>query len=67
MGKEVLSFEESLIELEKIAKQLESDDISLDTAIELFKKGIELSKDCNEKLKNAKQEIESIAGFKENK
>ena len=46
-----ITFEQSLSELEKI---------SLDKAIELYEKGIELSKNCAEKLKNAKQKIERL-------
>ena len=55
-----LSFEQSLSELEKISEQLEGENVSLDKAIELFERGIELSKNCSEKLKTAKQKIETL-------
>ncbi|MDD4839812.1 MAG: exodeoxyribonuclease VII small subunit [Clostridia bacterium] len=45
-----MNFEKSLNELETIVKKLESD-ASLDEAIELFQKGIELSKACIADLK----------------
>ncbi len=51
------SFENSLKELEKILSALESGDASLEESMELFEKGIKLSKECSEYLKNAKQKI----------
>ena len=60
MSKENKTFEETLGELEKISSKLESQDISLDEAIKLFEKGIKLSKECSDKLENAKQKIEVL-------
>ncbi len=54
------SFEASLKELEEITARLESSDISLEESIELFKKGMVLSKECSAMLDNAKQEIISL-------
>lgn len=51
------SFETSLEELEKIAKSLESGDLSLDDAISVFEKGIKLSKECTRKLDEAEKKI----------
>lgn len=48
-----LTFEEALRELEIIVSRLESNDLSLDEAIELFKRGISLSAHCNAKLERA--------------
>ncbi|NLK13024.1 MAG: exodeoxyribonuclease VII small subunit [Candidatus Phytoplasma sp.] len=48
-----LSFEEQLKKLEELVKELESKDISLDDAIKKYKEGIELSKSCYEKIKEA--------------
>lgn len=55
-----LTFEQSLAELEKISGRLEENDVPLDEAIALFEKGVNLSKDCAEKLKKAKQKIEKL-------
>ncbi|MBO7519642.1 MAG: exodeoxyribonuclease VII small subunit [Clostridia bacterium] len=55
-----LTFEEQLAELQKISEQLGSEGVSLDEAIELFEKGIRLSKDCEDKLKKAKQKITKL-------
>lgn len=60
MSKDNVSFEESLSMLEDISKKLESDSVTLEEAIELFQKGIELSKNCSDKLNDAKQKIERI-------
>ncbi len=48
-----LTFEEALKELETVVSRLESNDLSLDEAIELFKRGITLSAHCNAKLERA--------------
>ncbi len=48
-----LSFEEQLKKLEELVKELESKDITLDDAIKKYKEGIELSKSCYEKIKEA--------------
>lgn len=45
-----LSFEEYLSELEKILRELENKDISLDDAVKGYTKAIELSKKCSEIL-----------------
>ncbi|MBR0466670.1 MAG: exodeoxyribonuclease VII small subunit [Clostridia bacterium] len=60
MNKENLNFEEALLKLEDIVKQLESGDVSLEKSIELFEEGITLSKICSKKLNTAKQKIVSL-------
>ncbi len=54
------SFEQALIELEDIAKRLESGEETLDSTIALFEKGIGLSKICSDKLSEAKQKIDML-------
>ncbi len=44
------SFEESLKRLEKIVEKLESGDVPLESAIQLYEEGVGLSKVCAEKL-----------------
>lgn len=58
--KKDIKFEEALEKLAEINEKLESDEISLDDSIKLFKEGIELSKLCQKKLDEAKLEIEKI-------
>ena len=54
------SFEESLAELEKIVVNLEKGEVSLDDAIEEYKKAMDLVKQCNEKLDSAQEAIAKI-------
>lgn len=58
--KKEIKFEEALERLAEINGKLESDGISLDDSISLFKEGLELSKFCQKKLNEAKLEIEKI-------
>lgn len=51
------TFEENIVELEKVVIQLEQGDMALDKAIEVFEKGISLSKECNKKLDDAEKKI----------
>lgn len=58
--KKNLKFEEALERLSEINGMLESENISLEDSVKLFKEGIELSKLCQDKLDEAKLEIEKI-------
>ena len=58
--KKEIKFEEALERLAQINEELESENISLDDSVKLFKEGIELSKLCQKKLDEAKLEIEKI-------
>jgi exodeoxyribonuclease VII small subunit len=58
--KKDIKFEEALEKLAEINKKLESDEISLEDSVKLFKEGLELSKLCQKKLDEAKLEIEKI-------
>ena len=58
--KKDIKFEEALEKLAKINEKLESDEISLEDSVKLFKEGLELSKLCQKKLDEAKLEIEKI-------
>lgn len=51
------TFEKSLEELENIASELERGSLSLEKSIEIFEKGIKLSKECSEKLDKAEKRI----------
>lgn len=54
------SFETSLNELEKIVRELESGDLSLEDAIKKYQLGLELSKYCHEELQKAEKVIVNI-------
>ena len=55
-----IKFEEALSEIEAQVKLLESGELSLEQSLEVFKRGVELSKICNEKLSTVRQEVEKI-------
>ena len=54
------SFETSLAELEQIVTKLEDGDLPLEESLELFEKGIKLSRECRERLTNAERRIEIL-------
>ncbi len=49
------TFEEIMLELEQIVKQLENDNLPLEEALTKYQKGIELSKLCHDRLTQAKE------------
>lgn len=51
------SFEESILELEKIVEQLENGDLTLDESILCFQRGMELSKYCHQRLDEVEHKI----------
>ena len=55
-----LSFEENLNTLETIVKDLESGNIPLDDAINKFTEAMKIAKTCDEKLKNAEENVNKI-------
>lgn len=55
-----LSYEEAFKELAKIIERLEKDEIDLNESIEIFKRGVELYKYCNELLSNAEGEVKLL-------
>ncbi len=54
------SFETSLAELEQIVGRLESGDLPLEESLELFEKGIKLSRQCRKRLTDAERRIEIL-------
>lgn len=64
-----LTFEEAMDQLEVIVEKLEEGDVPLEEAINIYKKGMELSKLCHDKLKNVESQLTEILtedGRKEN-
>ena len=55
-----LSFEENLNNLETIVKDLESGNVPLDDAINKFTEAMNIAKACDEKLKNAEENVNKI-------
>ena len=55
--KNEIDFEESMEKLEKIAKELESDKLSLNDSVKKFEEGMKISKDLNDYLDEAEKKI----------
>ena len=57
---ERLTFEEAMMELEKIVDSLDKGDVSLDDAIAAYDRGSQLKDYCQKKLNEAKMKVETI-------
>ena len=57
---ETPDFETALKRLEEIVKKLETGDLSLDSALQLFEEGIKLSRFCHTKLEEAERRVEIL-------
>ncbi len=53
-------FESALERLEHIVKTLESGELALDNALELFEEGVRLSRFCHQKLEQAERRVEIL-------
>ena len=54
------SFEKSLADLEQIVGKLEDGDLPLEESLELFERGIKLSRECRSRLASAERRIEVL-------
>lgn len=52
------SLEKELNELENIVRRLSAEELPLEEALELYTKGVEISKSCDELLTDARQKVE---------
>jgi exodeoxyribonuclease VII small subunit len=60
MNIDKLTFEEAISKLEEIVKDLEDENITLDSAMEKFETGVKLSEFCLKKLSEAEKKIEEL-------
>ncbi|MDW0108913.1 exodeoxyribonuclease VII small subunit [Sporosarcina aquimarina] len=60
MDTDSMKFEDAMLQLEKIVQQLETGDVQLEDSIDLYKKGMELSTFCQQKLQHAEKQLISI-------
>mgnify|MGYP002524643236 FL=1 len=51
------TFEQAMDRLEALVQELENGTASLDESIKLYEEGSKLAKQCEERLKNARQKI----------
>ena len=54
-------FEELLQQLERVAKQLSSGDLPLEQSLQLYAKGVELTRQCQAKLDKANMQIQMLS------
>ncbi len=57
MAENNMMFNDAMEQLEEIVKLLEQGDVPLEEALTLYQKGMELSKLCHDKLKNAETQL----------
>ncbi len=60
MTKEEFNFKQALEELKKINDEFDSEDIDLDQALKKFKYGLELAKQCKDRLREIENEVVKI-------
>lgn len=56
----IKNLEKSLADLESIVSQLEKGEKPLNDSLELFEKGIQLTKKCQQSLSQAEQKIQTM-------
>jgi exodeoxyribonuclease VII small subunit len=56
----IKDFESALTELEAIVRQLEDGNLALEKSLELFERGVELSRFCHTRLEEAEQRVEIL-------
>ena len=55
-----VTFEEAMDQLETIVERLEEGDVPLEEALTIYKKGMELSKLCHDKLRNVEEQLTEV-------
>jgi exodeoxyribonuclease VII small subunit len=58
--KETITFEEAIEQLEIIVTQLEEGDVPLEKALDMYQKGIGLSKICQDKLSKVETQMTKL-------
>jgi exodeoxyribonuclease VII small subunit len=56
----IKDFESAIAELETIVKRLEDGDLPLEQSLELFERGVQLSRFCHSKLEEAERRVELL-------
>ncbi len=60
MDPTIKDFESAIAELETIVKTLEEGDLALEKSLELFERGVQLSRFCHAKLEEAERRVEIL-------
>jgi exodeoxyribonuclease VII small subunit len=53
-------FEQSLKELENLVEKMEQGDLSLEESLQHFERGVQLTRACQQALKDAEQKVETL-------
>ena len=56
----IKDFEAAIAELETIVKKLEEGDLALETSLQLYERGVQLSRFCHAQLEQAERRIEIL-------
>jgi exodeoxyribonuclease VII small subunit len=60
MDPTIKDFESAIAELESIVKTLEEGDLPLERSLELFERGVQLSRFCHARLEEAERRVEIL-------
>jgi exodeoxyribonuclease VII small subunit len=60
MDSTIKDFEAAIAELESIVKKLEEGDLPLEKSLELYERGVQLSRFCHMRLEDAEKRIEIL-------
>jgi exodeoxyribonuclease VII small subunit len=60
MDTTIKDFETAIAELESIVKRLEEGDLPLETSLQLYERGVQLSRFCHARLEEAERRIEIL-------
>jgi exodeoxyribonuclease VII small subunit len=60
MDSTIKDFEAAIAELETIVKKLEEGDLPLETSLQLYERGVQLSRFCHAQLEQAERRIEIL-------
>ena len=61
MENHIKDFESAIGELETIVKTLEAGDLSLEQSLQLFERGVQLSRFCHTRLEDAERRVEILS------
>ena len=60
-----MTFEDALTQLEKAVEQLESGELPLEKALEVFETGVKMSRLCSSKLNEVEKKVELLLNVKD--
>jgi exodeoxyribonuclease VII small subunit len=60
MDPSIKDFESAIAELETIVKTLEEGDLALEKSLELYERGVQLSRFCHSRLEEAERRVEIL-------